>query len=85
MLQRVFASMYEDMQRMESELRDAPCDWTVVVAPQLNDKPFTGRYRIAIGHNVRNGFSIRRADLARCMLDLIADPSTFRAFVFIAN
>lgn len=84
-LTRLFANMYQDMRGMESELRKASCNWTLVVPPQLTDKPPTGHYRIAQSHNVRNGFSIRRADLARAILDLIADRSTFREFVFVAN
>jgi hypothetical protein len=84
-LQRLFASMYDDVRDMESELRNSSCDWTIVVPPQLNDKPPTGRYRLALGHNVSSGFSIRRADLARSMMDLISDRSAFRTLAFVAN
>jgi putative NADH-flavin reductase len=84
-LQRLFATMYDDMRDMESELRNSSCDWTIVVPPQLNDKPPTGQYRLALGHNVPNGFSIRRADLARSMVDLIPDRNAFRTLAFVAN
>jgi hypothetical protein len=84
-LQRLFATMYDDVRDMESELRNSSCNWTIVVPPQLNDKPPTGRYRLALGHNVSNGFSIRRADLARSMMDLIPDRSAFRTLAFVAN
>jgi putative NADH-flavin reductase len=85
LLQRLFAKMYEDVRAMDSELEAAPCDWTIMVAPQLNNKPPSGRYRIAIGHNLPRGYSISRADLAHSMLDMIADRSAFRQRVFVAN
>ncbi|HVR46068.1 MAG TPA: NAD(P)H-binding protein [Candidatus Binatia bacterium] len=84
-LQRLFAKMYDDLRAMDSELEGAQCDWTSVVAPQLNNKPPTGQYRVAVGHNLPRGYSITRADLAHSMFDLILDTSAFRRRVFVAN
>lgn len=84
-LQRLFAKMYDDLRAMDCELEGAQCDWTSVVAPQLNNKPPAGQYRVAVGHNLPRGYSITRADLAQSMFDLILDPSAFRQRVFVAN
>jgi uncharacterized protein YbjT (DUF2867 family) len=53
---------------MEDVLRDSGLDWTSVRPPRLTDKPLTGRYRTAIGRNVRRGYFLARADLAHAML-----------------
>lgn len=47
---------------MEDVLRNSDLDWTVFRPPRLTDKPLTGRYRTALGQNLRGGFLISRAD-----------------------
>jgi len=73
----LFGRVYDDLSRMEDELRESGLDWTILRPPKLNDKPFTGRYRTAVGQNVR-GFSVSRADVAHCMLAVLGQPATIR-------
>ncbi|GAB3458361.1 SDR family oxidoreductase [Streptomonospora sediminis] len=75
-LQRVLRENFADMHAMEATVRASGLDWTIVRPPQLLDKPYTGRYRTAVGTNVRGGIRIGRADTAACMLDCVegAEP-----------
>ena len=84
-VQRVLREHYDDLRAMESELRRSRLEWSLVVPPRLVDKPLTGRYRSAIGHNVPNAFMIRRADVAHCILHILEDSLTFESLVFVAN
>jgi putative NADH-flavin reductase len=84
-IQRVFASEYANLRLMEDLVVQAPLRWTLVCPPYLNDKPATGAYRMAVGHNVSFGFSMRRGDVAKCMLDVISQPQTYGERVFPAN
>ena len=70
---------------MEDVLREADLDWTAVRPPRLTTKPVTGRYRIAVGQNVRRGLFISRADVAHYMLRAIGEPGTYRQTVGLAN
>jgi len=45
----------------------------------------TGRYRTALGRNVRHGVFISRADVAHYMLRAINEPETFRQTAGLAN
>jgi len=81
----VLRSHYADLAEMEDVLRDSGLDWTVVRPPRLTDKPATGRYRTAVGQNVRGGALISRADVAGFMLDLAARPETAGQVLAIAN
>lgn len=74
-----------DMRAGESEVEASDLAWTIVRPPRLTSKPATGTYRTAIGRNLRNGFTVTRADLAACMLTLIDDPATIRKHVAIAQ
>jgi putative NADH-flavin reductase len=84
-IQRVFASEYANLRLMEELVVESPLRWTLVCPPYLNDKPPTDAYRMAVGHNVSFGFSMRRGDVAKCMLDVIAAPQTYGKRVFPAN
>ena len=78
-------NQYGDLAAMEEIVRDSQLDWTIVRPPRLTDKPPTGRYRTAYGHNLRRGFLISRADVADLMLRLIGDPTSIGQVVGIAN
>ena len=54
-------------------------------APKLSDKPLTGTYRTAVGHNLRGGWSIPRADLAHYMLAVLDQPDTIGQVIGIAT
>ncbi len=80
----ILKNAFADMRRCEEELRASDVDWTLVRPPQLTDRPATGRYRTAIDVNIRGGRQISRADLAACVLGLIANDSTVRHHVSVA-
>ena len=84
-LRAAFREIYADLARMEDIARESDLDWTVVRPVRLTGKPETGRYRTAIGQNVRHGLFISRADVAHYMLRAIDEPDTFRQTVGIAN
>jgi putative NADH-flavin reductase len=76
-LRSVFHNNYADLERMERVLADSSADWTVIRAPYLVNKKGKGRYRLAVDANMPLG-SLARADLAKAMLDVTADPATIR-------
>lgn len=84
-LMRVLAHAYADMRRMEDLVAATDLDWTIVRPPMLTDGAHTGRYRTELGHNVRGGNRIARADLADALLRCLADPRTVRTAVSVAN
>jgi uncharacterized protein YbjT (DUF2867 family) len=81
----LFGRVYEDLALMEDVLRASDLDWTVLRPPQLSGKPLTGRYRTAVGRNVRGGWSIPRADVAHCMLTVLDRPETIGQIIGIAT
>jgi len=81
----LFGKIYPDLARMEDELRESGLDWTVLRPPQLTDKPLTGTYRTAVGHNLRGGWSIPRADVAHYMLAVLGQPETIGQVIGIAT
>ena len=74
-----------DMRQAEEEIAGTSLDWTIVRPPALTDGPATGRYRTAVGQNLRNGFRVSRADLAASMLSLIGDVAAVRRHVAVAR
>lgn len=81
----VLRKHYADLAEMEDVLLDSGLDWTVARPPRLTDKPATGRYRTAVGQNLRGGTLISRADVAGLMLALAEQPGTAGQVVGIAN
>jgi putative NADH-flavin reductase len=80
-----FRQLYADLALMEDILLDSGLDWTVVRPPRLTDKPLTGTYRTAYGHNVRGGWSIPRADVAHLMLRVLEQPETIKQVIGVAS
>jgi putative NADH-flavin reductase len=81
----LFHKHYADLALMEDILRDSALDWTVVRPPRLTDKPPTGSYRTAHGHNLRGAWSISRADVAHLLLGVLEQPETTNQTIGIAN
>ena len=81
----MFGKGYADLAVMEDVLRDSGLDWTVVRPPRLTDKPLTGSYRTAYGHNLRGGWSVPRADVAHLMLRVLGQPGTIGQVIGIAS
>jgi putative NADH-flavin reductase len=83
-LERLMKDAFDDMRRCEEEVQAAALDWTIVRPPQLVDKAATGSYRTATDINLRGGRKIARADLAACMLGLVADEASVHHHVSVA-
>jgi uncharacterized protein YbjT (DUF2867 family) len=75
---------YADLARMEDLLRESGLDWTIYRPPRLTNRRLTGRYRTALGRNLRGGVTISRADVAQAMLRALREPGTVRQEVGIA-
>ena len=84
-VKRALREHYADLARMEDVLRDSDLDWTAVRPPRLTSKPVTGRYRTALGQNIRGGLFVSRADVAHYMLSILDQAETFRRTAGIAN
>jgi len=85
LVRRVLRKVYDDLGAMEADLRRSGLEWTVVRPPRLDDKPLTGRYKLAYGANVPNRSFVSRADVAHAMLALLTDPRAIREAVGIAR
>jgi putative NADH-flavin reductase len=83
-VKRALREHYADLARMEDVLRDSDLDWTAVRPPRLTSKPVTGRYRTAVGQNIRRGLFVSRADVAHYLLSILNQAETFRRTVGIA-
>ena len=83
-VKRALREHYADLARMEDVLRGSDLDWTAVRPPRLTSKPVTGRYRTALGQNIRRGLFVSRADVAHYMLGILDQAETFRRTVGIA-
>jgi putative NADH-flavin reductase len=84
-IQTALRKVYVDLAEMEDVLRASGLDWTAVRPPRLTDKPLTGTYRTAIGHNLRGGAFVSRADVAQLMLRVLDQPETIGQAVGVAN
>lgn len=80
----VFRAPYADLAAMEDELRASDLQWTILRPPRLTNKPLTGRYRTAVGRNLRHGLSVSRRDLAHAMLSVVTKPESIGQTVGIA-
>ena len=81
-----FKGSYDDLRRMEADLREAQdIQWTVLRPPRLTNKPATGQYRMAVESQLKRAEDISRADLAAAMLKVIDDQSLFHKVAVVAN
>ena len=83
-VKRALREHYADLARMEDVLRDSDLDWTAVRPPRLTSKPVTGKYRTALGQNIRRGLFVSRADVAHYMLAILDQAETFHQTAGIA-
>jgi len=84
-LQPLFGNGYADMAHMEVELSKSQLDWTVIRLPMLTNGPRTGRYHTAVKKHLPGGWAVSPANLADYIVTHLADPTTYRAWVEIAN
>jgi uncharacterized protein YbjT (DUF2867 family) len=80
----VLRHQFADMRAMEDVVRASGLDWTIVLPPQLVDRPATGRIRRRVGANVRGSFRITRPDLAAAVLQAVTDDSLRAATLSVA-
>jgi putative NADH-flavin reductase len=84
-LDRFFGRTYADMRRMEAVLGGSRVEWVSLRPPRLVDKPGTGAYRIAADAPLPRARSLRYADLATALLDVLAREDLQRHAAFVAN
>ena len=80
-----FPGVVRDATAMEQIVLTSNLDWTIVRPPQLTDKPFTGKYRVRIGHLPNFGFNISRADVAHFLIKTAEDRNSSQQIVGISN
>jgi putative NADH-flavin reductase len=81
----LFPGVVADSMAMERVFEESALDWTMIRPPQLTDKPFTGKYRMRLGHLPRFGFKISRADVADCFLKVVEDSALVHAVIGASN
>ncbi|GAB2893401.1 NAD(P)-dependent oxidoreductase [Streptomyces mayteni] len=75
LLGRFLRVNFEDFARTDDLVRASGLDWTIMRPPRLtNGRPRP--FRTDLDRNVRGGITIARTDLARAILDTLADPDT---------
>jgi putative NADH-flavin reductase len=80
-----FPGVVVDAAAMERIFAGSGLDWTIVRPPQLTDKPWTGKYRVRVGHLPRFGFNISRADVAHCFLKTVEDGTYIGKVVGVSS
>lgn len=86
LLELFFKGSYEDLRRMESDLRQTKeLDWTVLRPPRLTNKPVSSKYRMAVESQLENAQEISRADLAAAMLSALGNKSLFHKVAVVSN
>jgi biliverdin reductase / flavin reductase len=68
----LFKEMYEDMSRMEREVRHSGLEWVIVRPSTLTHDPASGRYILGI-NRIPKGWRIPREDVAEFTLDQVDD------------
>jgi putative NADH-flavin reductase len=84
-VKRALRVHYADLAIVEDMLRESGLNWTSIRPPRLTDKKPTGKYRTAIGQNLRGGLTVSRADVADLLLRVLDQPETIRRTVGVAN
>ncbi|GAA1981929.1 SDR family oxidoreductase [Nocardiopsis rhodophaea] len=86
LVRKALAPQYADLAVMErAVIGSEHLKWTVVRPPRLLDGDGTGSYRKALGSNVARGGTIKRADLARALIDMLDDSESLNQVVGVAN
>ena len=74
-------TMYDDMRRMETLVRDSGLDWTIVRPSGLYHLPSVTDYTVVEGH--ADGRFTARVDLAASMLALLDDDRRLRSTISV--
>jgi putative NADH-flavin reductase len=80
-----FRDVVSDSAAMERIFVQSNLDWTIVRPPQLTDGPFTGKYRVRLGHLPRFGFKVSRADVADFFVKSVEQTELRQNIVGVSN
>jgi nucleoside-diphosphate-sugar epimerase len=78
LLWAAFRTHYADLRAMEEVLAGSGTDWTVVRPPKLTNRAGSGSPVVTVDSGPRGGFAAR-ADVARAILQVLADPAVGHA------
>ena len=82
---KVFRNPFNDVERMEDELRHTDLDWSVVRASTLRDRPPSGRYVVVPDGELRHELPVSVADLADFLVRHAADKTAKRDIVTVTG
>lgn len=82
---KLYRNPFNDVERMEDELRHTDLDWSIVRSSSLRDKPATGRYVVVPDGELRHERSVSVADLADFLVRHAADGSARRDTVTVTG
>ena len=77
--------IYADKIIGDDLIRKSGLDWTIVQPVGLTDGPLTKRYRVGEHLPLSGLASVSRADAAHFIVDRVADKSTFKKTLIVAN
>jgi biliverdin reductase/flavin reductase len=80
----LFKDMYEDMSRMEREVRHSGLEWVIVRPSTLTDEPAEGKYILGIDR-IPKGWRIPREDVADFTLYQLDDDRYLRRAIAITT
>ena len=81
----LFPSIVTDAGAMERIFQMSQLEWTLVRPPELTNGLHSGKYRVREGHLPRFGFSISRADVADCFLEILENQRFVRKIVGVSR
>lgn len=83
-LKTLAADILRDSERAIGLIRRSPLDWVIVRGPMLNEKPYTGKYRVGwVG--VNTAARISRADVADFMLKEVIDTTYLHQMPMVSD
>lgn len=82
---KLYRNPFNDVERMEDELRHTDLDWSVVRSSSLRDRPATGRYVVVPDGQLRHERPVAVADLADFLVRHAADGTARRDTVTVTG
>ena len=82
---KLYRNPFNDVERMEDELRHTDLDWSVVRSSSLRDRPATGRYVVVPDGQLRHERPVAVADLADFLVRHAADGNARRDTVTVTG
>jgi putative NADH-flavin reductase len=85
LLRILAANVYRDMEHAAEVVRGSDLDWTLVRVPMLSEEDPTGRIKVGYVGDAQLGPRLTRGDLARFMLEQLADDAYLHAAPVVSN